>query len=135
MEGTSIAGLVFVIIVAAILFFAVEGRDARLKREAAAQIPPRPVAVIDEQSSLTGGGQICAVLLVVSVALSMALYSQANTVFQQIQAGVAMICGILLFGLGVAVLRKRTYKIFELTNAPPTLPVEAPEKPLHSWKA
>lgn len=135
MQGASIGGLIFIIVVAAILYFAVEGRDARLKREAAAYVPPRQVAIIEGTSKLTDAGQLCAVLLVFSILVSMVLYAQATTVFQQIQAGVAMITGILLFGLGVALLRKSTYTVFEIKTVaePPPVP-SMPEKPLHDWK-
>jgi hypothetical protein len=140
MEGGTVVGLLFVIVVAAVLYFAVEGRDARLKQEAAAPKPPRCIAVIEGQSKLTGGGQWCAFLLVVSVAILMLAYAGATTIFQQIQAGVAMIAAILLFGLGVALLRKHTYQVFETQPAvsaePPIkgAPVPAkPEEPLHRW--
>jgi len=59
-------------------------------------------------------------------------YSAANTVFQQIQAGVGMIASILLFGLGVALLRKRIYRVYEPgreSAAPPPVTEQA-EKPL-----
>lgn len=55
----------------------------------------------------------------------MGLYVEAKTVFLEIQAGVAMIAAILLFGLGVAVLRKHTYRGYEMD-----IVVEAPPVPV-----
>ncbi|WLA78820.1 sel1 repeat family protein [Bradyrhizobium elkanii] len=83
------------------------GDDVRYRRG-------RQTAIVEAQSRLTGGGVLCAFLLVLSVLTTMGLYSEAKTIFQQIQAGVAMIAAILLFGLGVAVLRKHTYRVFEI---------------------
>lgn len=136
MSGSAVAGVLFIIIVACILFLAVERRDKQLKQDAASYKPPEPVAVIHERSTPTFAGNICAVLLVLSVFFSARSYLEATTILQQIQATLAMIAGILLFGLGVALMRKRTYRVFETRAVadPAPAPPLPPEQPLHSWQ-
>ncbi|MGY3697468.1 hypothetical protein ACVIGA_007548 [Bradyrhizobium sp. USDA 3240] len=92
----------------------------------------RQIAIIKAQSELTGGGQFCVVMLVLSIVISEALYLVATTVFFQIQAGIAMIAGILLFGSGIAIGRKTTYNVFDAKPVAPPPPMPA-EQPLHGW--
>ncbi|UGY23555.1 hypothetical protein HU675_0037300 [Bradyrhizobium septentrionale] len=117
-----LGGVLLLIFIAVFVFVAIEPKRGI---QAFAPRQRRQTAVIEEQSRLTGGGVICALLLVLSLLGTMGLYVEAKTVFQQIQAGVAMIAAILLFGLGVAVLRRRTYKVFEMEAV-----VEAPPAPI-----
>lgn len=132
MSGSAVAGVLFIIIVACILFLAVERRDKQLKQDAASYKPPPRIAVIEVQSKLTGGGQFCVVMLALTILVSISLYREATTVFLQIHAGIAMIAGTLLSGLGIAVCRKTTYTVFDAKPVamPPPMP---PEQPLHSW--
>ncbi|MGY2988707.1 hypothetical protein [Bradyrhizobium sp. USDA 4508] len=132
MSGSAIAGVLLLIIIACILFLAVERRDKRLKQDTVSYKPTPKIAVIEVQSTLTGGGQFCAVMLALSIFASVSLYLAATTVFLQIQAGVAMIAGILLFGLGIALCRTTTYTVFDAKPVamPPPVPTE---QPLHSW--
>jgi hypothetical protein len=53
---------------------------------------------------------MCTLLLILTVIATVFAYSQATTVFQQIEAGVSLIGGCILFGLGTALGRSRTYR-------------------------
>jgi hypothetical protein len=72
----------------------------------------RELAVMVEHVESTAVGNICGVLLVITLFFSMFGYSVATTIFQQIEAGVSLMAGVLLFGLGVVLGRKRTYRIY-----------------------
>src|SRR5579859_2033266 len=88
--------------------------DSHHKKNAAAQADRsfRQIATIEQTESLTAGGLVCLVLMLIGVIWGGLLYLAATTVFQSIQAGVGTIVDILLFGLGVALLRKRSYRVF-----------------------
>ncbi|MCA1399358.1 hypothetical protein [Bradyrhizobium sp. BRP56] len=132
MSASAIAGVLLLIIIACILFLAVERRDKQLKQDAPSYSAPPRIAVVEVQSKLTGGGQFCVVMLALTILVSASLYHEATTVFLQIHAGIAMIAGTLLFGLGIALCRKTTYTVFDAKPVamPPPMP---PEQPLHSW--
>jgi hypothetical protein len=83
----------------------------RWPREAA--LAAREPAVIVRDTQVTSGGVICFTLLILTVASTIFAYSRAITVFQQIEADVSLISGSsILFGLGVALGRKRTFRIY-----------------------
>lgn len=69
------------------------------------------IATIEEEVRLTGWGAISLILLILTVIGSLIISAGATTVFQQIEAGVSLISGLLLFGLGVALGRRRTYRV------------------------
>jgi hypothetical protein len=79
----------------------------------------RPViASISEKSRFTIGGSLCAVLMGVSAFLPVTMGAGAKTVFQEIEADVWGLCGIILFGVGAIIGRERTYTVYrELPNA------------------
>ena len=82
------------------------------QRQETEKLRTRELAVMEEQIRLTMGGAICWVLLFVSVAVSIGAYSRAVNILQQIEAGVSLMAGILLFGLGAALGRRRVYRIY-----------------------
>ncbi|MBR1280351.1 hypothetical protein [Bradyrhizobium sp. AUGA SZCCT0283] len=85
---------------------------SRHRSERKAILRDREMAVIAERVETTGGGRLCILLLVLTVIGTVIAYSQATTVFQQIQAGVSFIGGCILFGLGAALGRSRTYRVY-----------------------
>lgn len=84
----------------------------RRRREAERALQARELAVMVEDVRITGGGAICWVALAITVFGAIAGYNAAKTVFQQIEAGVSLIAGVMLFGLGAALGRRRTYRIY-----------------------
>lgn len=83
--------------------------------------PATEIATIEEDVRLTGWGVFSLMLLILSVAFTAFAGMAAKTVFQQIEAGVSMIASLLLFGLGVALGRRRTYRIYRSAG-----PIERP---------
>jgi hypothetical protein len=136
MEGGTVVGLIFIIVVAVVLYFAVEGRDARLKQEAAnAPPPPRQIAVIAQQSQMNGTGIFGAVLLAVTILIALLAFAGAKTVFGEIEAGIVLIAGTLLSGIALVLGRTHNYLVYRvplLMTKPPLLPAE-PAQPLHRW--
>lgn len=78
----------------------------------AASLESRELAVMVEDVKTTRFGAFCIVMLVVNVFVTWLSYTSAQTVFQQIQIGVALIASTMLFGLGAALGRRRTYRIY-----------------------
>ncbi len=76
------------------------------------------IATIEEEVRLTAWGVISLILLILSVIGSLMVSAGATTVFQQIEAGVSLISGLLLFGLGVALGRRRTYRVVRSGQPP-----------------
>ena len=85
---------------------------SRRRNERMATLREREMAVIVERVETTGGGRLCTLLLIFAVIGTVFAYSQATTVFQQIEAGVSFIGGCILFGLGTALGRSRTYRVY-----------------------
>lgn len=77
------------------------------------------IATIEEEVRLTAWGAISLILLILTVIGSLIISTGATTVFQQIEVGVSLISGLLLFGLGVALGRRRTYRVVR-AERPPT---------------
>jgi hypothetical protein len=103
-----VLGIVVILIVATVV-----GKKRIVKEpEKPREIEMREFAVMVEKIESTAGGTICGVLLFITLFFSLLGYSAATTVFQQIEAGVSLMAGILLFGLGVVLGRKRTYRIY-----------------------
>lgn len=107
----AVIGLVIIAVGIAVVFFILRERIVlRQQREAA--LAARELAVIVENTQVTSGGVICFALLILTIASTIFAYSKATTVFQQIEASVSLISGSILFSLGVALGRKRTYRIY-----------------------
>jgi hypothetical protein len=100
---------VFIAIVG--IWFAL-GVAAQKRSERMAALQDRELAVIVERVEVTVGGSLCTLLLIVTIIGTIFAYSKATTVFQQIEAGVSLIGGCILFGLGTALGRSRTYRIY-----------------------
>lgn len=107
-----------VAIVAALIIgiIAYEVRRARRAREA---LEARELAVIEEEVRTTGVGVISLLLLVACTLGSASALIGATNVVQQIGAGVLLIAGAVLFGLGAALGRRRTYRIYRSENREP----------------
>jgi hypothetical protein len=119
------------------LFIAVERRDRRLKEQQSkqAQIPAARLfqsGQIEEDVRTTPGGNVCTVLLAITIVISVIIFFVAGTVFGQIEAGLFLICGILLFGMGIALGRERSYRVYQIETVPPAV-VPEPAQPLHQW--
>lgn len=101
------ASVVLILALAAVSYWASKRRRAR---EQALQA--REMAVMEEEVNSTTEGKISFALLALSVLGSITIFAAAKTVFQEIEAGVMLIAGSILFGLGVALGRTRTYRIY-----------------------
>lgn len=77
------------------------------------------LAIITENIRMTAWGLLCVIMLIVMIVGSLVAYAHATTVFQQIEAGVSLIAGVLLFGLGVALGRRRSYTIYRSQQREP----------------
>lgn len=69
------------------------------------------IAFIVEETKATPVGAICIGLLFMTVLLSLGSYAAAKNIIQQIEAGISLLGGTVLFGLGAALGRRRTYHI------------------------
>ena len=111
--GLVLISLVAVALIAALVWtIIVLRRGARLRRLEQQALEARELAVIIEESQATIGGAVCIVALLVCVIGALFGYSRATTVFQQIEAGVSLMAGTMLFGLGASLGRSRTYRIY-----------------------
>jgi len=123
---------VFVVFVAGFALIAmligVERRDRRLKEQQSkgAQIPAATMfqsGQIEEDVKTTPAGNICIFLLIVTIVISVIIFGVAGTVFGQIEAGLLLISGTLLFGMGIAFGRERSYRVYQIEAArPPPIP-------------
>jgi hypothetical protein len=116
------------------LFIAIERRQRRLKG-APAQIPAPKVfqsGLIEEDVKVSAGGIVCTVLLAFTIVVSVIVVAVSSTVFGQIEAGLFLIWGTLIFGLGIALGREKSYRVYQIKATPPAAPVE-PAQPLHDW--
>lgn len=108
-----VAGLIlagFAIIIIGLVLNAMVG--ARRRREQFDALKQREFAVMVEEVNSTGWGAFCIMMLVLTVLASVFGYNVAKTVFQQIEAGVTLIAGLILFGLGAALGRRRSYRLY-----------------------
>lgn len=105
------------LLLAALIGLAIWKERRRRVRQRA--LEARELAVIIEEVATTGGGNISFAMLVLTVLGSIAVFGGAKTVFQEIAAGVLLIAGAILFGLGVALGRTRTYRIYRSEHRDP----------------
>ena len=117
----SLQGLIAVGVICAALVLLVWAGivAAQRRKEREANLAAREMATMIEETQVTPGGAICFALLVITVIGSFFAYGKATTIFQQIEAGVSLIAGSILFGLGVAIGRKRTYRIYRSEQRQP----------------
>ncbi|AVT76598.1 hypothetical protein RPPS3_25350 [Rhodopseudomonas palustris] len=110
MENESIvAGLVFFAIFVVVPAIVLARREWAYRRQEAQA--GQEAAVIIEHVRMTWVGIVSLMLLVLTVIGAIVAYIAARTEFQQVQAGVSLIGSVLLFGLGVALGRRRTYRV------------------------
>ncbi|MHC2578196.1 threonine/homoserine/homoserine lactone efflux protein [Bradyrhizobium diazoefficiens] len=120
-QTIAIAALVVgavIVYVAAHYFLVTRPRRRRIAGEEA-ELAARELAIIVEDVRLTAGGIVAAVLLVVTILYSFVTYEAATTVFQQIASGVSLIAGCIVWGLGVALGRRRTYRVLRSEHRQP----------------
>jgi hypothetical protein len=118
-----------------VMFIGVERRDRRLKEEKSKRAHiPAPIMFqsgqIEEDVKTTPAGNICIFLLIVTIVISMIIFGVSGTVFGQIEAGLLLISGTLLFGMGIAFGRERSYRVYQIEAARP--PDIAEPEPDHS---
>jgi hypothetical protein len=105
--------------------------------------PPAPGverAVIVEEIEITNWGNFSRIGLIIAIAIETFGLLGANTVLQQTQVGVAFIGSAVLFGLGMTLGRKRTYRVYKRSAAlesvhpasgwTPAVPVAKPLPPV-----
>jgi chromate transport protein ChrA len=114
--GIAIALLVLSLVALAIWRLA---RDAARARREHDDLVARELAVIEEKISATPAGVLCVVMIFVVLIWTLQVEGRATTVFQQIEAGVALIAGLILFGLGAALGRRRRYVIYRSEHRKP----------------
>jgi hypothetical protein len=79
--------------------------------------PEVEIAVIKEEIEITSWGNFSRIALAIAIVIETFGVLGASNYFQAIQAGVAFIGSAILFGLGVALGRKRTYRIYRTDAA------------------
>ncbi len=121
MEGIDNGALVALVtfVVAAVILIAAVTAAGKRRRQRQIELAARELAVIVEHVQISAFGGICVVLLFVTVIGSVFGYSAAKTVFQQIEAGVSLIAGCILFGLGAALGQSRTYRVYRSDQREP----------------
>jgi len=126
MNGGGIIAVVLLAIGLIAMFVAVERRDRRLKAAAPKAVSRSALvqsAYIVEDITTGAGGAICTVLLALTILLSLAIFVAAKTVFGEIEAGLLLIAGTLLFGMGIVLGRERSYRVYRMPRpAPPPVP-------------
>jgi hypothetical protein len=86
--------------------------DGPSEAAALVQFEPDPEAIIREEIEITGWGWLSRVLLVLAVIVSAVTMADARNILQQIYAGVGFLGSAIVFGLGIALGRKRTYRVY-----------------------
>jgi ABC-type multidrug transport system fused ATPase/permease subunit len=107
-------GCIVIFVIVMIVLGLREQKLSRRQQESA--LASRELAVIAEEIRTTGGGGFCIAMLILTVTGSSISYLMVTTVFQQIEVSVSMISGLILFGLGAALGRRRTYRIYRSEN-------------------
>jgi hypothetical protein len=149
MDGGTMGSIALVAGAVLLVYFAVEGRDARLKKQAAqaSAAPPRQIAFVEQYSKMNGTGVFGVVLLVTTFLVVFLILIASKTVFGEIEAGIVMIVGTLLSGIALVIGRTRSYSVYRLPRAvisPPQVRSPAastaearsankPEEPAHRW--
>jgi hypothetical protein len=117
-------GILVLLTVAAIglAIYAVQRHQS--ERETAKTAPPKSVlspqtemAIIKEEIEITGWGTFSRIGLTVAIGIETFALLGASNIFQHMQAGVAFIGSAILFGLGVALGRTRTYRVYHVNSS------------------
>jgi hypothetical protein len=83
---------------------------------ASRKLPTRVVRSLDQLARRSACRHVAAASMERRIAGSSISYLMVTTVFQQIEVSVSMISGLILFGLGAALGRRRTYRIYRSEN-------------------
>jgi len=101
-----VAAFGLLIVVAMVLYW------RRKDRTTAAAWSRDEIATIVERVYVTGWGVFWGLVLALDCTISIVASMAATTIFQQIAAGVSLIGGAVIAGLGVALGRRRTYTVY-----------------------
>ena len=115
-------GIVLLIVVALIVFgvgTANSMRVLRRQREAEAILAAREMAVIVEEYKVTAGGTVSLLMLILTVLVAVGIFVSAKSAIHEIEAGVVLTAGSVIWGLGIALGRKRTYRIYRSEHRDP----------------
>jgi len=113
-------GAFWIMVVIALLITVVAGKAIdRRRRKREEELASRELAIIVEDVAITAGGRISMAMLVLTIIYAVLVYVAAKTVFQQIEAGVTLIGGSIIWGLGIAVGRVRTYRVYRSEHRSP----------------
>lgn len=112
-----IGSLILAVVVALIIGVLI--RQMYAERGRRDEMRARELAEMVEEVRLTWVGALCPVLLVIVAFVAAAGYARAVTILQQIEAGIAFLGAAVILGLGVAVGRRRTYRIYRSDQREP----------------
>jgi len=88
----------------------------KFARDRAASKMPLPareeMAVIEEEISLTSWGKVSRLCLVLSVLWTFYVFAAAKSLVEQVGASSILYVGLLVFGAGMALGRRRTYRVY-----------------------
>lgn len=106
-----------VLLVAALLGVAIYAARRRRAKEDA--LAARELAVIVEEQTATGGGVFSMAMLVLTIGFALTIFVSAKSAIHEIEAGVVLTAGAIVWGLGIALGRKRSYRVFRSEHREP----------------
>jgi hypothetical protein len=115
-------GIILLLVVALIVFgvgTANSMRALRRQREAEAALAARELAVIVEENKVTAGGTFSMLMLVLTILFAVGIFVSAKSAIHEIEAGVVLTAGSVVWGLGIALGRRRTYRVFRSEHREP----------------
>jgi hypothetical protein len=116
MSDINTVGSVFIGVVFAVIIILRWLNERNRERD---KLKPAPTASIEEKVTATAFGQFCMFLLGVTAFVTTLMFIGAKTVFNEMEAGIFLIAGTLLFGLGIAIGRTRSYAVYQPEGAKP----------------
>ncbi|MDN4982291.1 hypothetical protein QY049_03515 [Bradyrhizobium sp. WYCCWR 13022] len=113
--GVTVGSMLLVVVVAALAIFLLvkifrEREKAIARRDAIAAMTE--IGAVAEEFRITGWGWFSRAALVFSILLSIYAMDDARNVLQQILASVGLISSAIIFGVGMILGRRRTYRVY-----------------------